>query len=292
MNAMAKNILLAPMNFLYKISPKLDLKIMYRLKTGHTLDLDNPVAFTEKLNWIKLHEKNMLMTKCCDKFLVRDYVKSRGCEEILNELYWEGFDPEEIPFDDLPDQFAIKVTHGCGFNIICDDKKKLDWEKTMAVLKKWLKSKPSCCYGEWFYGVEKPRIVIEKYLKDEKNDVLYDYKVYCFHGEPRFINVLVSQGYHSGNVYDLDFNFMPNIQMGTGYDVIKDIPKPENLDQMLKYTQKLSKDFLHVRVDLYNFNGKIIFGELTFTKSAGFGQIIPYSFDIEMGSWINLPMSY
>jgi len=289
MKNIAKKIMLAPMNLLYKISPKLDFKIIYKLKTGYTLDLDNPVAYTEKLNWIKLYEKNMLMTKCCDKFLVRDYVKACGCEEMLNELYWEGFNPEDIPFNDLPDQFAIKVTHGCGLNIICENKRQLDRKKTITVLKKWLKAKAVLCYGEWFYGVEKPRIVVERYLKDEKRNILYDYKIYCFHGEPRFINVLVSQGYHCGNVYDLDFNFMPNVQMGLEYDVIKDIPKPKNLDKMLKFAQKLSKEFLHVRVDLYNINGKIIFGELTFTKSAGFGQIIPHSFDIEMGSWIKLP---
>lgn len=289
MDNIIKSKVLAPMNLLYKISPKLGLKILYKLKTGYTLDLDNPVRFTEKIQWIKLYERNTLMTTCSDKFLVRDYVESQGCGELLNELYWEGFNPEDIPFDDLPDTFVIKVTHGSGFNIICKNKKLLNRKKTIAVLKKWLNAKFILCYGEWFYGVEKPRVIVEKYLKDERREILFDYKFFCFHGEPYFIHVMFLQDYASGNVYDLDFNFMPDVKMGVEKDVTEEVPKPENLDKMLEYARKLSKDFLHVRVDLYEVNGNVVFGELSFTKSAGFNKISPASFDVLMGSWLELP---
>jgi len=284
-----KSRILAPMNLLYKISPRLNLKILYKVKTGYTLDLENPVRFTEKLQWIKLYERNTLMTQCSDKFLVRDYIKSRGCGEILNELYWEGFHPEEIPFDTLPDAFVIKATHGSGFNIICENKKLLNREKTIAVLKKWLNSKFLLCYGEWYYGVERPRVVIEKYLKDEARDTLFEYMFFCFHGEPRFIHVKREADNAAANVYDLDFNFMPFIKMGDEDDLETEVPKPENLDKMLNLARKLSKEFLHVRVDLYEVNGKVVFGELSFTKGAGFNRISPASFDVLMGSWLELP---
>src|SRR5690625_1319266 len=108
MNNLTKNIILTPMNLLYKTSPKTCLKVLFRLKTGYKLNLENPVTYNEKLQWIKLFDRDPLMTKCCDKFTVREYVKSQGCGEILNDLIWEGFDPDKIPFDDLPNQFVIK----------------------------------------------------------------------------------------------------------------------------------------------------------------------------------------
>lgn len=286
---MMKNIILTPLNLLYEISPKLTLRILYQLKTGNKLHLDKPIAYTEKLQWIKLYAKDILMTQCSDKFLVRDYIKSCGCEELLNELYWEGFNPEDIPFDDLPDHFVIKVTHGSSFNIFCENKGMLNIETTIAKLKKWLTAKFLLCYGEWFYGVEEPRIIVEKYLQDEKSNALFDYKIFCFHGEPHFIYVMTSEDYDVANMYDLDFNFIPNIKLGAERDFKTDIPKPDNLDEMLEYARKLSKDFLHVRVDFYSVNGKTIFGELTFTKGAGFDKIKPHDFDIEMGSWLKLP---
>src|SRR5690625_4737541 len=135
MNNITKNIILTPMNLLYKISPKLCLKILFRLKTGYKLNLENPTTYNEKLQWIKLYDRDPLMAKCADKYTVRDYVKAEGCEEILNDLLWEGFNPDEIPFDDLPEQFVIKVTHGSTFNIICKDKSQLDKPKTKKVEK-------------------------------------------------------------------------------------------------------------------------------------------------------------
>ncbi|WP_050740031.1 ATP-grasp fold amidoligase family protein [Acetobacterium bakii] len=289
MNSISKNRILAPMNLLYKISPQLNLKILFKIKLGYALNLVNPVTYNEKLQWIKLYEKNKLMPICCDKYLVRKFIESAGCGEILNELYWEGFDPAEIPFDTLPDTFVIKVTHGSTFNIICKNKQELNREKTVATLNRWLKAKFLPCYGEWFYGVEKPRVVVEKYLIDTKLNALYDYKIFCFHGEPRVIGVKIKRADDTiFNFYDPCFNILPDAKMVYNNDVMMSNEKPDNFEEMLDYARILSQNFLHVRVDLYDVNGKVIFGELTFTQGAGLSNI-PRSFDMELGSWLKLP---
>ena len=291
MDNITKNLILAPLNMLYKFSPELTLKILFRIKMGYTLNLNNPVTYNEKIQWIKLHDKNKLMPRCADKYTVREYVKSCGCGEILNELIWEGFTPEEIPFSNLPNQFVIKVTHGSTFNIICKDKEDLNIYKTIKRLKKWLKVDFLPCYGEWFYGIEKPRVIVEKYITDKKDEVLFDYKFFCFHGEPKLIYVDTwKNNKHTINAYDINFNLLKGVRLGYENDISTHISKPKNFNEMLGYAKKLSKGFKHVRVDLYNVEGKIIFGELTFTKSAGFGKISPYSFDRKMGSWIKLPI--
>ena len=154
-----KNVLLAPFNLLYKISPELELKLLFRIKQGYRLNLKNPTTYNEKIQWIKLYDKNPLMPKCVDKYMVREYIEKIGCENILNDILWNGFNPDDIPFEKLPNKFVVKVTHGSTFNIICTDKTKLEIEDSKKKLKKWLKEKFIPCYGEWFYGIEKPRII-------------------------------------------------------------------------------------------------------------------------------------
>lgn len=288
-NNITKNMILTPLNLLYKIAPELTLKIIFRLKTGYKLNLENPKTYNEKLQWIKLYDRDPLMAICADKYMVRHFVESQGCEGILNELLWEGFNPDDIPFDTLPNQFVIKVTHGSTFNIICKNKEELNISRTNRKLKKWLNANFLTCYGEWFYGVEKPRIIIEKYLENENQSPLFDYKIFCFNGEPEMLYVDTwKDGDHAINVYDLDFNFLPEVTLGYDNDPAAIIEKPKNFDLMLEYAKKLSKPFSHVRVDLYNIKNDIIFGELTFTKGAGFDKIRPYEFDVEMGNMLDL----
>jgi len=136
-----KEILLMPFNWLYKISPKYTFKILFLLKLRKKLDLKNPKTYNEKIQWIKLYDKNPLMPYCSDKYHVRKYLQDKGLGHLLNELYWEGFNPEEIPFDNLPNKFVIKVTHGSTYNIICDNKEDLDKEKTIKLLNKWKNKK-------------------------------------------------------------------------------------------------------------------------------------------------------
>lgn len=290
MNNATKNVILAPFNIIYKINPKKELEFLYKLKTGQKLDLENPITFNDKLNWIKLYDKNPLMPKCSDKYTVREYVESCGCGEILNELIWEGFDPSKIPYENLPKQFVIKATHGSGMNLIVINKDELNVNKTIVKLAKWLKAKYLPCYGEWFYDVVKPRIIVEKFLTDDNNSVPVDYKVFCFNGIPKFIDVHTSRfSDHKRNLYDLDWNLMKDKSIGYKNDASAYIEKPKQLEQLLEYAKKLSSNFTHARVDFYISNEKIYFGEITFTNGAGFSKITPYEFNKEMGGWLTLP---
>ena len=287
MDNIAKSILLTPFNLLYKCNPKLSLKLLFRLKCGYRLNLDDPKTYNEKLQWIKLYDKNPLMPKCCDKYTVREYVKEKGCPEILNDLLWEGFDPAEIPFDTLPEKFVIKVTHGSSFNIICTDKSKLNREETIAKCRKWLQAKFLEAYGEWFYGVERPRVIVEKYLDDDTGR-LRDYKIYCFGGVPRYIGVDSGDGsHHYKDIYDAKWNLLPGYEMAYPNSGIA-LEKPAQLEELLRYAAILSEDFHHARVDFYLVEGKVVFGEITFTNSAGFGRVAPERFALEMGEYIKL----
>ncbi|ABX41577.1 ATP-grasp fold amidoligase family protein [Lachnoclostridium phytofermentans] len=289
MNKSVKKFILAPMNLLYKINPELDLKILYRLRIHRKLNLENPKTYTEKLQWIKLYYKNKLLPICVDKYEVRQFVKKCGCENILTKLLWEGYNPQDIPFEDLPQKFVIKVTHGSGMNIICKNKNDLNIPKTIRTLKRRLKEKYFPCYGEWFYGVIRPRIIIEEFLDDGKGYSPMDYKIYCFHGQPKCIIAHVDRfTNHRSHMYDLEWNSIENISTKE-IDPNLTVEKPKELDQLLEYARILSKDFMHVRVDLYSLNSKIYFGELTFTSDSGFMTISPIETDEEIGSWIVLP---
>lgn len=286
-----KNIILTPFNILYKFSPKTTLKILFRFKLGYSLKLNNPQTYNEKLQWIKLYDHNPLMPVCCDKYTVRGYIESKGYSHLLNDLLWSGFEPNDIPFESLPDKFVIKATHGSTFNIICLDKNKLNRQDVITKCNKWLKAKFLPCYGEWFYGIEKPRIIIEKYLEGDNGMPLFDYKIFCFNGKPQMVYVDTwNEGKHTINAYDIDLNLFKGVELGYPNDNITEVKKPERWNEMVKIATDISRDFLHVRVDLYYTHGKIVFGELTFTKSAGFGKIKPRSFDYKMGSWLVLPL--
>lgn len=292
MNKKVKKIILAPMNLLYRINPELDLKILYRLRTHRKLNLENPKTYSEKLQWIKLNYKNKLLPICVDKYKVRQFVKKCGCENILTKLLWEGYNPCDIPFEDLPQQFVIKVTHGTGMIIICKNKNELDIPKTIRTLKRRLKEKCLPCYGEWFYGVIKPRIIIEEFLDDGKGYSPMDYKIYCFHGEPKYIIAHVDRfTNYRCNIYDLEWNPIQNINISLKeFDPNLTVEKPKELDRLLEYARILSKHFIHVRVDLYMLNSKIYFGELTFISDAGFVTINPIEIEEKIGSWIDLTL--
>lgn len=290
MNTSIKNFVLTPFNILYRISPEITLCILFRMKQHYKLSLKNPKTFNEKIQWIKLYDKNPLMPICCDKFAVRSYVTKCGCGEILNKLLWEGFDPSEIPFDKLPDKFVLKVTHGSTFNIIQDGTKILPKEDIIKKCNKWLKEKFLPCYGEWFYGVEKPRIIIERYLENENRGQLIDYKIVCLNGQPEFIRVDTDRFIeHKTDLYTCDWKHLDGIcwrHPNSG----KIENKPAKLEEMLEYARKLSKDFHLARVDFYEVDSNIIFGEITFTPCAGFDKFNSYEFDKTMGEKLKLPI--
>lgn len=293
MDTTLKNILLIPMNILYKFSPRNAIKLLFLLKQGYRLDLSNPVTFTEKLNWMKIYYRDDLIPLCADKYTVRQYIKDCGYEELLNDLLWEGFDAKEIPFDKLPDQFVIKVTHGCGLLIICKNKKELNTTQTIKKLNKWLKQKYIPCYGEWFYGKVKPRIIIEKFLSEDGDTLPTDYKLYYFNNMDGIGDVGCTAvhtdrfRHHTMTMYDADWNMMPEVSFG--YLVNKKQPKLKHYSEMVEITKKLAKPFLHARIDFYIIGNRLYVGEITFMCSAGFANIRPREFNVKMGNWIQLP---
>lgn len=288
MNNLIKNVVLSPFNLLYKVSPSICLKLLFRLKQGYKLNLKEPVTYNEKLQWVKLYDRNSLMPICCDKFRVREYVSDKGCGELLNELYWEGFDPEDIPFDILPNKFVIKVTHGSTFNIICKDKNNFDRKVAVKKCKKWLKAKFLPCYGEWFYGIEKPRVIVEKFIESDDGEQLRDYKVFCFNGRAKYIRVDSDRfTCHKANVFTDKWELLPEFKMGFENSDYT-FSKPAQLEKMLEYAEKLSSDFLHARIDFYIAQGRLWFGEITFTNGAGFDKFSKEC-DLALGKCFKLP---
>ena len=258
---------------------------------GYKPNIDNPKSFNEKLQWLKLYNEDPLLTKCADKYLVRDYVKEKIGEEYLIPLLGVWDSPDEIDFDKLPEQFVLKVNWGSGQNIIVKDKSKLDIKEAKAKLKEWLKPHSNHYYFgfEWCYKNIQPKIIAEKYIEQIDGNLL-DYKIFCNNGNPSFLFVGIDR--HKDlkfNFYDLDFNLLPFKQH---YDVSnKKIPKPECFQEMLNVAKKLSKDFLHARIDLFLIGNKIYFGEITFYHFNGLEAFEPVEWDYKLGEMLTLPAS-
>lgn len=258
------------LSLLTTISPKLATKAIYYYHVRTKLNLKNPVTFDEKLNYLKLYVnvKNPLVTICADKVAVRDYVKEKGCEKILNEVIGIYDRVEDIEWEKLPNKFVIKCNHGSGFNIICKDKQQLDIESCKRKLNKWLKINYGKYTTEIHYSKIKPKIIIEKFIESTSKTGLDDYRIFCYNGIPKYIKVtpeVEETAYY--NFYDLNWNKMNFVKKE--YESKYEIKKPKNLQKMLKYAEILSENFQFVRVDLYNVDGKIYFAELTFTPTGG-----------------------
>lgn len=295
-----KNIIKSPkirkqiLDMLYFLPDKAMLKIQYRIKLGRKLNLENPQRFTEKLQWYKLNYRNPLMRECVDKYIVRKYVESKGLKNILVPLIKKYELIEEINLDELPDEFVMKTTNGSGgLNVIvCNDKSEMDIEE----IKKKLESsdfifKKNSGGREWAYYGLRRRIIIEKRLINKQNPEagIDDYKFFCYEGVPKYIIVDVDRYIgHKRNFYDTEWN---NLHIESDCPKAdREIPKPKNLDKMIKVASKLSEDFPYVRVDLYNVEGEIYFGELTFYPWSGYVQYIPDKADYMFGEDFPLRM--
>ena len=261
----------------------------FHKKLGRTVNWDNPQTFDEKLQWLKLYYHNPLMTQCADKIAVRDYVAQTIGEEYLIPRIGVYSSPDEIDFDALPDRFVLKVNWGSGQNIICKDKSTLDVAETKKQLKKWMRYRKNLYFRflEWCYKNIVPKIICEQYIEQfDKN--LLDYKFICCNGQPRFVWIDTDRFVkHKRIFYDLNWNRQP---FGMQYPVDdRTYPKPENLDLMISLAKKLSASFPQARVDFYNINGKIYFGEITFYPEAGFGVFSPPEWDLKLGQSLQLP---
>lgn len=274
---------------LKKIPDPIYIKLLYRRRTGKTLNLKNPVTFNEKLQWLKLYNRKPEYSMMVDKYEVKKYVaKKIGEQYIIPTLgVWNHFD--EIDFDMLPEQFVLKCTHDSGGLVIVKDKKKLDRDAARKKIEDSLSNDYYLRGREWPYKNVKPRIIAEKYMTDESEVELKDYKVFNFNGEAKFIQVDYGRfTNHKRNLYSIDWEYI-NAAIQYPSDQSVQINKPEKLDEMLMLARKLSASIPYVRTDFYSINDKIYFGEITFFAEAGFGKFTPEQFGVEIGSWIKLP---
>ena len=271
---------------------KLFIQLMFRFKMGYKLNLKNPKTFSEKLQWLKLYNRKPEYTMMVDKYAVKDYVAS-----IIGEKYiiptlgvWDKV--EDIEWSKLPNQFVLKTTHGGGNTgvIICREIDTFDKEKAITKLNLSMKQDLYRSLKEWPYKNVKRRIIAEQYIKPSDNDNdLPDYKFFCFDGDVKALFVGTERG--TGDVkfdyYDADFNHLDLIQVHPMSG--RKLEKPANFEEMKMIAAKLSKGIPQVRVDLYNVNGKIYFGEMTFTHHGGIRPFHPQKWDYVFGDWIKLP---
>ena len=276
----------------HRMSDERYLKLMFRDRMGYWLNLKNPQTFNEKLQWLKLYNRRSEYTTMVDKYEAKLYVAERiGEEYIIPTLgVWERFD--DIDFDALPDQFVLKCTHDSGGLIIVRDKSKLDKEKARERIEKSLKHNYYWHGREWPYKNVKPRIIAEKYMVDESGYDLKDYKFFCFDGKVKLCMIerdrAKGRNGHAVDFFDRNFEHQ-NITVDGYPNSVQAYKKPANYDEMIAISEKLAKNIPHIRVDLYNINGRCYFGELTFFQASGSIQFSPPEWDKVLGGWIELP---
>lgn len=264
-----------------KMSDRKVIKTLYKISFGKTPDLDNPKTFNEHICALKNSEKLLGYSKYVDKAAVREYVKNTVGEKYLNQVYGVYEKAEDIPFENLPEKFVLKCTHASGFNIIVKDKKSLNIDNTIKKLNNWLSTNYYWLAREKNYKNIKPAVLVDKYI--EGGETLNEYKLFCFNGKVKFIDVNLFEGaIRRVSVYSPEWEYIP---VNMGYANAGDcIEKPDNLQELIDIAEKLAKPFEFVRVDLYN-NKNIIFSELTFTSGGGIVNITPTEYDTIFGSF-------
>lgn len=263
------------------------LKFMYKLKMNKKLNLDNPQTFNEKMQWLKLNDRNPEYTKMVDKYEVKEYVASIiGNEYIIPTIgIWDKF--EEIDFNELPDKFVLKCTHDSGGLVICNNKKFFDFKKAKSKINKCLKKNYFFVWREWSYKNVKPRIIAEKYMVDESGIELKDYKLFCFNGKVKIILVCSNrfEELHE-TFFDNEWNILqlkrPN------HEVDKNIKQPLNFEKMKSAAEKIAQGKKFVRIDFYESGKKMYFGEITFYPASGFNGFEPEEWDLELGNLIDI----
>lgn len=269
---------------------KIFLNLMFHSRMGYWINWKRPQTFNEKLQWLKVYYRRPEFTTMVDKYAVKHYISEKIGKKYVLPLIGVWEKPKDIDFDLLPNQFVLKTTHDSGSVVVCPDKTKLDKK---AVCKKLIKSLKKNYYyeqREYPYKNVKPRIIAEQYMVDESGTELKDYKFFCFDGKCKMLFVATERQTREEpffNFFDRDFNPLPFKQ---GHPVNPVVPKkPENFEEMIRIAEHLSIGFPHIRVDLYNINGKIYFGEFTFFHFSGNVPFEPAEWDHKIGEWLNLP---
>lgn len=266
------------------------LKRVFQSLTGRTLDLENPRTYNEKLQWLKINERRPEYTMMVDKYQVRNYIKQELGEEYLIPLLGVWDSPNEIDFDNLPDQFVLKCNHNSGKGMcICTNKNNLNIRRVKKNLEKGLNEDYYYTGREWPYKDVPKKIIAEKYMIDTDVGELKDYKFYCFNGEVKFVMINSDRNSDQptkADYFDKNFNWL-NFRWGYEHSCIRP-EKPYDYEKMIEIAEKLSRNMKHVRIDLYSCSKKIYFGEITFFDGSGFDKIEPIEWDYKIGSWIQL----
>lgn len=276
--------------FMQYVPDGMYLKIRYGLCIHRRLNLKNPAGFNEKLQWLKLYYRDSKYEILVDKLAVKEYVSKHYPElKVIPTIgVWER--PEDIDFDVLPDQFVIKCTHDTGSTIICKERSCFNAETARTALRHALNNNMFYPGREWVYKNVHPRIIAEPFLQDDDSDELKDYKLMCFNGEVKCSFVCSDRFSHEGlhvTFFDKDWHIMPFTRH---YPMKKEgIPKPACYDQMICLAEQMSKDMPFVRIDLYEINHTVYFGEYTFFPGSGLEEFDPEEWDYIIGNWIKLP---
>lgn len=281
-------------NFLLKLIPdKLFLKRTYKKSLNKTLNLKNPETFNEKLQWLKLYNRNPLYTTLVDKFAVKQWVSKKIGPQYIIPTYgvWNRFD--DVEFDKLPNQFVLKCTHDSGGVVVCKNKMSFDKAAARKKITECLKRNYYYSGREWPYKNVQPRIIAEKYMEDKEQGELRDYKFYTFNGEPHFLllatNRLSSSKELNFDYFDMSFNHLPLVNHWHPNNTDGIPSKPIHFEEMKQLARKLAEGIPHVRVDFYEANGLVYFGEMTFYDMSGFLRLSPPTWEKEWGDLIKLP---
>lgn len=267
------------------------LTILYRLCMGRSIDWNNPQTYTEKIQWLKINDRKPFYSKLVDKYEVKRIVSEIIGDAHIIPTFGVYDNAEDIDFEQLPNQFVLKCTHDSGGIIVCKNKSLLNKKEVIKKLNNSLKRNYFHRYKEWPYKDVTPRIIAEQYINnDEDNDDLKDYKFFCFNGSPKVLFIASDRNKIGEETkfdfFDTDFKFLP---FTNGHPNSKQvIEKPKNFDKMLEISAKLSVNFPHIRVDLYNLNGQIYFGELTFYHWSGIVPFNPEIWDYKLGEMLDL----
>lgn len=262
---------------------------MYDAKMRDELDLNNPKLYNEKLQWLKLYDRKTIYSTMVDKIEAKKYAASIIGDEYIIPTINTWDDPDEIDFETLPEQFVLKCNHNSGVGMyICRNKAQINERKIKSELKKGLRRNYYKMWREWPYRDVKPRILAEKYMEDEKDpSALTDIKFFCFEGEPRIMYLSKDEAEDPRtDFFDMEYNHLPIRMRDPNSEIIPE--KPQNFELMKDLAKKLSKGMHHVRVDFYEINNRVYFGEFTFYHCGGFEKVSPPEWNQKMGDWINI----
>lgn len=252
-------------------------------------ELNPPITFNEKLQWLKIYNRQEIYVTLADKYAVRDFVAQKIGRRYINELYGVWNNPKDIDFESLPSSFVLKATHGSGMNLIIKDKSQVIQNDIIIKCTGWIKTDYGKKGREWMYSRMKPKVIAEKLILDQEGNIPKDYKVFCFNGTARFISVDVDRFknqkrcFYDRNWIKQDFTTLHSIYEG-------EIPKPSNLDEILHSAEALSQGITFVRVDFY-LTDKLIFGEMTFFPGNCTEPFFPDKYDFEIGKYLNLDLT-